>query len=77
MADLSPYAKTLEKALSLWETFINTRQSAYERKMDKNDKKALAYAAEAFRILAEKDIDIEDKDFNKAKEKFFKYRGKI
>ena len=41
----------LEKGLKLWETFIATRQGAYERKQDKNQVKAIESAEKAFFVM--------------------------
>ena len=67
----------VEKGLIAYQTHLATRQEAYERKMDKSLRRALAYAGTAFRRLNELDIEVEDKDYLKAKSKFYKYRGKV
>ena len=69
--------KAVQAGLTVWEKYLSTRQEAYERRQDINMKKALSYAGEAFRRLMELDIDVEDKDFLKAKKSFYKYRGKV
>ena len=38
----------IQEALSLWKTFIETRQQAYNRKMDKRKNVAIATAEEVF-----------------------------
>ena len=67
----------LEKGLSAWEKYLATRQEAYERKMDRNNRRALNYAGVAFRRLNALGMIVDDKQFNKAKRMFYKYRGKV
>ena len=68
---------TLKEALSLWKVFINTREAAYRRAMDKKKAKAID-AAEKF-ILTYKDSTIDDekklKLLNKYMDEFFKYNN--
>jgi hypothetical protein len=73
MSNVVAIAKTLEKMLSLWETFIRTRQQAYERKMDKRKRKAIDTAEKI--ILRLKELGIEDKIINRQVEIFFKYNN--
>ena len=48
MADPNSIASAIKEGLSLWKTFISTRQQAYERKKDKQQEKAIQIAEEAF-----------------------------
>jgi len=67
----------LNKGLSAYEKYLATRQEAYERKMDRNNRRALTHAGAAFRRLHDLELDIDDKKFNNAKRKYYKYRGRV
>lgn len=67
----------LKEGLSAWKVYISSRQEAYERKMDRNQKRTIAQAAVFFRRLYEIGYKIEDKELLKCKERFYKYRGRI
>ena len=81
--------EVLKSGLSAWEKYIDTRQEAYERKMDKNKRKALNIAEKSFEEVALlfewvretfpmsddelKEYNKLNKKFTKIKEKFNKY----
>ncbi len=66
----------LKEGLSVWRIYLATRQEAWERKKDRNMRRALTHSAGAFRRLMELDLNIEDKVFLKHKKNFYKYRSK-
>ncbi len=86
---ISMIAGAVKEGLSLWKTFIATRQQAYERKMDKRQEKALNIAEESFDSVnlifdfLSKHLKLNDarwkeyyklkKDFYSKKKKFNKY----
>lgn len=63
----------LDKAADAWQSYIDTRQEAYIRKMDKQKRKAIDYAE--FMIMRIKELGIEDKELDKLVVKFFKYNN--
>lgn len=74
----------LEEALKAWKTYIETRQQAYERKMDKRQKKAIQIGEEGFEMMNEvfnyvysTGKMLEDKEFSKLKEKLYKLKKKF
>lgn len=87
---MSGVARTITEAvkegLSLWKTFIETRQEAYNRKKDKEQEKAIGYAEESFMVadkyfnyvfskvkLSEED----EKELGKIKSKYYKLKSKF
>ena len=48
MNKVTSVAGAIKEGLSLWRTFIATRQEAYNRKKDKNQEKAINLAEQAF-----------------------------
>ncbi len=65
-----------KEGLVSWRVYLSTRQEAYDRKKDKNLRRALAHSGSAFRRLMELNLNIEDKVFLKHKKNFYKYRSK-
>ena len=63
----------LDRAFDAWKSFIETRQEAYNRKMDKQKRKAIDYGEKI--ILRLKELNIEDKELDKLIDKFFKYNN--
>ncbi len=70
-------AKAVQEIVTLFRTYLATRQETYERKMDKNLRRSLGHAANAFRRLNELDVKVEDKTYLKSKRFFYKYRNKV
>lgn len=70
---ITTIAGAIKEGLSLWKSFINTRESAYNRKMDKKLRKALEYG-EKFILTSElEDSQERTKKLKRYKNKFFKY----
>ena len=63
----------LNKAFDAWKSYIDTRQQAYIREMDKSKRKAIDYAERIILVIKEKGI--EDKELDKLIDKFFKYNN--
>ena len=75
MANLATtITEAIREGLSLWQTFISTRQRAYERKMDKRKNKAIEYG-EKFILLFYSDEENKDKKLDRYQKKFFKYNN--
>ncbi len=77
---------TLKEALATYRRYIDTRQEAYERKMDKRQEKALNYAEEAFDEVSKlynfihecMDVPKErKKDYDRIKTKIYRLRDKF
>lgn len=68
-ATLEAILKTVQEGLSLWKSFIETREEAYRRNMDKRMRKCID-CAEKY-ILADESGD--EKMKKKYKEQFFKF----
>ena len=75
---------TLEQALKAWETYIATRQQAYERHMDKRKEKAIQTAEESFSMIRdvfeyiyEQGLLTDDKGFHKMKVNLYKKMTKF
>ena len=66
-------AKAIEEGLSLWKTFIATRQQAYDRSMDKKMRRAIN-AGERI-ALRVKELGISDKQILEDVDEFFKYNN--
>jgi len=72
MSNISVIASAVKEGLELWKTYIATRQEAYERKMDKKQRKAIEYA-ERFILHYYGNEENKDKELDKLQKKFFKY----
>lgn len=79
-------AGAVQEGLSLWKTFIATRQEAYNRKMDKRKEKAISYAEAYMEVASELFIYIHEelgvpedkiKDFSKIKTKMYRIKGQF
>lgn len=73
-------AGAIKEGLSLWKTFIATRQEAYERKQDKKQVKAIEMGEQyilqnkhLMTLTDEDDIKKAKKQLKFLEEKFFKY----
>jgi len=67
----------LKEGLSLWKKYIETRQEAYERKMDKERRKCIEYAEQFIRTYYDKEVEEKDKQkyLRKRRDLFFKYNN--
>jgi len=82
---ITTIAGAIQKGLSLWESFINTRQEAYSRKQDKRQEKAIQLAEKAFEemsklfeFLVTIDMSKEDtKLLNKFKVEIYRLKSKF
>lgn len=72
--DITSIAKAVQEGLSLWKTFIATRQQAYERKMDKRKIRAVEYG-ERFILCYYSDEDAKEKKLDRYRRLFFKYNN--
>ena len=66
-------ASAIKEGLSLWKTYLSTRQEAYERKMDKRKAKAIEYGERI--VLRVQELKIEDRQVEGLIKKFFKYNN--
>lgn len=58
-----PIADAIREGLTLWKTWIETRQAAYERKLDQRMRKAIESARDYF--LTQKDVTLDEKKRSK------------
>lgn len=65
----------VKQGLSLWEKYIDTRQSAYNRKMDKRKRKAIDYAEQFILAYYEDEVDNKEKYLRRKRDLFFKYNN--
>ena len=68
---VSEWAKLATAISRLAETIFATRESSYNRKLDKKQVKAIEYGEKV--ILRIKELEIEDKKLEKLILQFFKY----
>jgi hypothetical protein len=63
----------LNKAFDAWKSYLDTRQEAYIRKMDKRKRKAIDYAEQIILIVRSK-YEV-SRELDKLIIKFFKYNN--
>ncbi len=73
MSNVSAIAKTLGQMLALWKSFIDTRESAYKRKMDKRNRKAIDKAELIIARINE--LKIDDALLKRRIKIFFRYNN--
>ncbi len=69
--------KAINQGLLLWGKWIDTRQDAYERKMDKHKRKAINYAEQFINLYYDTTVEEESKSkvLRRKRDLFFKYNN--
>ena len=65
----------VKQGLSLWEKYIDTRQSSYNRSMDKRKRKAIEYGEQFIRAYYDDEVEDKEKYLRKRRDLFFKYNN--
>lgn len=74
---MNEIAKAIKEALSLWRAYLEGRQAAYERKMDKRMRKAVEAGERYIRTNIDPELTdgVRNRRLGKYEKDFFKYNN--